>query len=60
MYECNDCGEIFEDPEFYDIGLVEWKGCPNCKSEDYSVIQGDLCLLGDKCPHEKTGWEDDR
>ena len=57
MYECNDCNEIFEDPELYEIGSVrdhiEWKGCPNCKSEDYSVIQGNLCPSGDRCPHEK-------
>lgn len=65
MNKCNDCGLIFEDAKFFEIGsgrdYTEWQGCPNCKSEDYSEYDEGFEAFNStqRCPHEKVGWEDE-
>lgn len=50
MFKCNECGEIFEDPEQRQEYMGEFWGmpayetfsyCPNCGSEEFDEYAGE-------------------
>lgn len=55
-FVCIDCGEVFEDPAFFEFGFdhefgcEKWvqAGCPSCQSAD--IVEANSCP---KCGHAK-------
>ena len=48
MYECLDCGFVFEKPQHYvehhsEYYYEEWKGCPICAGAYREVDEDEIC-----------------
>ena len=59
MKKCEQCGHIFEDPDFDE--KLEIDVCPECGSEDFSEYDEGYEAYNStqREPHEKSGWEDE-
>ncbi|HQO23102.1 MAG TPA: hypothetical protein PLH15_10640 [Spirochaetota bacterium] len=58
MLRCSVCDAEFEDSVFDEE--FECEVCPECGSEDIKTIEEEeIYDDGQRCPHEKCGWEDE-